>query len=65
MAEELMNKEKFETWLESKIKSCAAYKAKDDKNKAYMLGALTAMNEIKAQIEKGWFDGGRTDEGRD
>lgn len=51
-----MDKEEFELWLASKMAICLEYQAKDDKNKAFMLGALTAMNEIKAQIEKGRFD---------
>lgn len=51
-----MDKLKFEEWLEEKIKDCTEYKAKDQTNRAFMLGATASLSEILDAVRKGKFN---------
>lgn len=55
-----MDKEKFINWLSEKT-NCIIVNATDEQlrnteTKAYLKGAVTTMEEIKAQVESGKFD---------
>ena len=55
-----MNKEKFVQWLEVKtiqiLTTIPSHLLEDKEGKAYIRGIVTAMDEIKLQVNNGKFD---------
>jgi hypothetical protein len=51
-----MDKKYFTEWLEKKVKETLEFEAKDEVNKAFILGAATVMNEILKQVNESKFD---------
>lgn len=58
--EVVMNKEKFVQWLEVKtieiLTTVPSHLLEDKESKAYIRGIVTAMDEIKLQVNSGKFD---------